>query len=51
MFVDSASVGSPGLAPVWTLAVTDSGRSVEVTSNRSASALRFPLDSAEAKLV
>src|SRR5207249_705959 len=50
MFSDSASADAIGLAPVWSLAVRDSGRKVEVATNRfndPAFRMRFPVPSIE----
>lgn len=48
MFVRSGPADSAGFAPVWALAARDSGRSVEVDTNRFRGpvfARSFPLDS------
>lgn len=50
MFNESMLADTVGLAPVWSLAVRDSGRRAEVIANRfsdSPSPVRFPLDSVE----
>ena len=50
MFGNSASADAIGLAPVWSLVVRDSGRKVEVATNRfndPAFRMRFPVPSIE----
>src|SRR5881396_3831252 len=50
MFGSAGPADTIGLAPAWSLAVTDSGRRVGIVTNRfrdPTSLVRFPLDSVE----